>query len=429
MAPEVVLNLNDPDNHTDRFQLATYLFRLFVGAYPYEGSRAVRYMIDNELGLEEAAPEVFGKNAVFIFDPRNTSNTIRVTSFGQMSSQEQSMVRSWQAQAIQWDRLPDIMKEKFITTFTKTKVEERQQRVTPLQWQKLFETLKETNITCPACNRKTFGLSKECFFCGSTKRKTVTCKNCGEQTPQELPACIHCGKDPKAPPKKTVSCPHCKKPNPEDAERCISCRGFLRVSCVKCKKTFSGDTKACPHCRIRLYSPCPKCGKENPITARACGYCNEVFSKDNWQCVRCGRTNMAWYNTNTCIECGTPRAPGGPGREKRSFLFQIRVADETHNAMASVEVGGGANITIYANQLVGTLPHVPLFRIRKNKSDGSYGIQNKTGAIMRYKVISTGTSGDWLPEQTREMTPGYVFSFSNCVVQGKAIQVRLRSVT
>ena len=433
MAPEVVMNLNDPDKHTDRFQLATYLFRLFVGAYPYEGSRAVRYMIDNEMSMEEAAPEVFGKNAVFIFDPRNTSNTIRVKKLGSMSAQEQDTVRTWNAQAIQWDRLPEIMKEKFITTFTKTTVQERQQRVTPLQWQKVFEKLKETNITCPECKRKTFGLSRECFYCGSTKRKMITCKSCGEQTPQELPLCIHCEKDPRSAPKKTIACPHCKKTNPEDADRCSSCRGFIRVSCMKCRKVYPGNTKVCPRCKISLYSSCPKCGKDNPVDARACGWCNEVFSRQTRQCVRCGRNNMGWFSK--CIECGTPLGnsvpgvPGGTGPELKTFLFQVRAAEQTHNAAIALEIGGAKEIIVYADQLVGSLPHVPLFRVRRNRKTGAYGLQNKTGGTVKYKVIATSAAAGIQPDQVHEMTPDYVFTFDNCVVQGKAIQIRLRSVT
>lgn len=69
MAPEVLLNQTAPNTHTDRFSLAIILFRLFYIDHPLEGQKTVNTPLTDETGAE-----MFGRNPVFVYDPKNKEN-------------------------------------------------------------------------------------------------------------------------------------------------------------------------------------------------------------------------------------------------------------------------------------------------------------------------------------------------------------------
>lgn len=439
MAPEVVTGQQDPDRHTDEFQLATYLYRLFVGGAPYEGKSAVQYMLDHELGMLEAAPEVFGKRAVFVFDPNDQSNTIRVNRLAaNMTEEQKKTIEIWKAQATLWDRLPPRLQKNFIQTFA---TPNRDGRVTALKWEETFKELKNEMIVCPACHQKTFGSSSVCFSCGSSKRRTVTCKQCGRATPKELSFCVFCKKDPQKKPDKLIQCPHCGKSNPETAERCATCGKYIRVKCTKCRTVSSGDNKICPKCKSLLFSPCPSpsCKKDNLVNAASCVYCGTKLSNAVWQCGRCGRKNLGWHKQ--CIECGAPVSgtapspapqprpqPAPPPSDTKTFLLTIRVGKQASQFRLVHTFGKGVT-TYYADHFSPLLPHVPLFEMKFNPQNSAYGIKNKTGMAMKCKTISTGATQDVAPDRTVSWAPGQRLTFGNCVYQGEAFMAILMSIT
>lgn len=69
MAPEVVLNLTQPNTHTDRFSLAIILFRLFYIDHPLEGKYTIQFPLTDSIGAQ-----LFGKNPIFVYDPNNKNN-------------------------------------------------------------------------------------------------------------------------------------------------------------------------------------------------------------------------------------------------------------------------------------------------------------------------------------------------------------------
>ena len=168
MAPELHMGRCEPDSHTSRFQLAVFLFRLLLGAYPYEGPRAVRFMSENDMSLFESSASVLGDHAVFIFDPHDKSNAAAASRLpSDASPTEKAYHKSWQRQTELWNRLPAVLRANFIHAFTCTQYEEREGRVTARQWEQVFRNLQQSQFICPACQRETFG-DRRCFFCGHT---------------------------------------------------------------------------------------------------------------------------------------------------------------------------------------------------------------------------------------------------------------------
>ena len=195
MPPEVVMGEGAADMYTSRFQLAAYLFRLFLGGFPYDGPRAARYISEHGLTITSAKDIIIGSDATFIFDPDDRSNAIHSALLPDNATpEEKAQHNSWMHQAETWDRLPPVLQENFIRTFSRgCSPENRQNRTTAQKWQKTFLDLQQSIVTCPQCGQTTFGTGPRCFFCGETLQ-TVSCKHCGGATPTLHPVCIHCSK-------------------------------------------------------------------------------------------------------------------------------------------------------------------------------------------------------------------------------------------
>lgn len=69
MAPEVVLNMNRPNTHSDRFSLAILLFRLFYIDHPLEGQYTIQFPLTDAIGAQ-----LYGVNPIFVYDPDNDRN-------------------------------------------------------------------------------------------------------------------------------------------------------------------------------------------------------------------------------------------------------------------------------------------------------------------------------------------------------------------
>lgn len=114
MAPEVVMGQCRPNTHTDRFSLAVILFRLFYIDHPLEGKYTIKFPLTDSAGAE-----LFGKNAVFIYDPKNDIN--RPDSFAQSN-----VIR-------RWNLFPPDLKSAFLCSFTKG-LHDINKRLTEQQW-------------------------------------------------------------------------------------------------------------------------------------------------------------------------------------------------------------------------------------------------------------------------------------------------------
>ncbi|MBP5590573.1 serine/threonine protein kinase [bacterium] len=162
MAPEVYVS-STPDTYTDYFSMAVLFYRMLVGGYPLDGRKTQKYLMDNELSIQEAASTIYGSMALFAFDPKDTSNSIR-------NLIDQFNKDLYAIQTKRWERLPQKIKEGFIKTFsTGLSNANRHLRTTDLEWVKIFKELKEKGLIKCSCGKMNFGDFKdktlECIFC------------------------------------------------------------------------------------------------------------------------------------------------------------------------------------------------------------------------------------------------------------------------
>ena len=144
MAPEVAISMFMPDKHSDRFSLAVLLFMLLVHAHPYDGKARLQGQM-----TAEVQSRIYGTNAVFIFDPNDTSNRpdpavdVNALKF--------------------WDTLPDFIQALFVKTFTagmprvgmtREELERtRQGRATEKEWGEAFNRWLYQMVECPSCQK------------------------------------------------------------------------------------------------------------------------------------------------------------------------------------------------------------------------------------------------------------------------------------
>ena len=163
MAPEVYVT-NTPDALTDYFSMAVLFYRLMIGGFPLDGKKTLNYLLRNNLSVQEAASTIYGKMALFAFDPHDNSNGIR-----HLVDPKNPELYAYQTRS--WDRLPLDIQEGFIKTFcTGLKNGDRHKRATDKDWKDIFERLKSRLVRC-RCGRVNFGDEHkkcECIFCNAT---------------------------------------------------------------------------------------------------------------------------------------------------------------------------------------------------------------------------------------------------------------------
>lgn len=382
MAPEVQLG-KDPDRLTDRFSLAAYLLRMFTGARPYEGAWAIDYARQHDQNVYDAAPVIFGSHAVFVFDPVDTSNTIRKYPFSLGLTREQEKEKlSWKARCDMWDHLPKELQAAFIATFSEgVKPENVNRRTTALKWYNLFDKLEKSIIQCPhpTCRKRTFGTVENCFYCGKPIPQTV-CKSCGQKTPIAEKMCVHCGNNPKKAPTKTVSCPHCKAQNDVKARVCVNCKKYITVTC-RCGTSNSGAAKLCSKCGTALFKTCPSCGETVPMTENRCPQCKKDFPKSNARCPSCGR--QIFPGELKCGYCGASTSGSQPSVHKLKLDVVILSAGARQkNVIEHIFPSG---VIYRADHLDRNQSPRPLFKLKYNPSQNIYALQNVSGNPIWYK--------------------------------------------
>ena len=419
MAPEVQTGKKDPDRQTDRFSLAAYLLRMFTGARPYEGKQVIEYCRQHNQNVYEAASVVFGSNAVFVFDPVNTSNSIRKYPIPVGLTREQEKERNgWKVRCDMWDHLPRRMQDAFIATFSDgIRMENVNQRTTALNWYQLFEKLEKTIITCPHCKKRTFGTVETCFYCKKAIPQ-VSCKSCGEKTPRDVRLCLHCGKDPKKAPEQTVICPHCNAKNDVRVRICKSCNHYITVTC-QCGTVNSGTSKMCSRCGKALFKLCPNssCKKQVAMTETRCPYCHEVFQTGPTRCQKCGY--QIFPGETMCRQCHMPVDSGKPDLSKKPPTHRLRLDITILNAgsrqKASIEHDFPSGVVYCADHLCKGQGARPLFKLKCNKERNAYALQNMTGGTINYRTasgkIQTSTDKGFIP-----LEPNIQFQFGSGLV-------------
>lgn len=156
MAPEIVRGVAKPDVQTDKYSLAVVLFKLLFRGDPMEGEKVVK-----DICLTESAElKHYGQDAVFVYDPDNTSNR---------------PVRGIHDNVIKFWRLyPEYIKDAFLRSFTEG-VHDSNKRIIENEWQSLFLRLRSEIIMC-GCGRTNFtsmfekpdDISYRCPKCGMT---------------------------------------------------------------------------------------------------------------------------------------------------------------------------------------------------------------------------------------------------------------------
>lgn len=179
MAPEVYVT-STPDTYTDYFSMAVLFYRLLVGGYPMDGKKTHKYLLDNNLSVQEAASTIYGSMAVFAFDPKDHSNEIRKLV-------DPVNPLQYELQTKKWDRLPIEIQQTFCQTFsTGLTNANRNKRATDRDWMKTFEGLQTAGLVKCKCGKLNFGDKQKKIECNFCKAKLPLLKSVGTQPPKPI---------------------------------------------------------------------------------------------------------------------------------------------------------------------------------------------------------------------------------------------------
>lgn len=138
MAPEIVKGQSSPDSETDRFSLSVILFMLFYANHPFEGARVLAC----PCMTESFEKKFYGEDAIFIYDKDDNSNR-------PVRGVHNNVLRRWMI-------LPGILRDTFISEFSKDKLNNPQKRITEREWQKIIQNLRDMLVVCPHCGEENF---------------------------------------------------------------------------------------------------------------------------------------------------------------------------------------------------------------------------------------------------------------------------------
>ncbi|MDP3505658.1 MAG: hypothetical protein Q8S33_35275 [Myxococcales bacterium] len=152
-APEVVMGRAPCTTVSDDHSLAVLLFYLFCRGNPMEGARELVNCYDLA-----ATRELFGEKAVFVFDPKDTSNRPVV-------GVHEAVLRNWPA-------LPRQMQEAFVRAFTEG-LHDPSKRLTDGEWVHVLSQFRDSLFECSHCHRETIyarealkdGAALTCVWC------------------------------------------------------------------------------------------------------------------------------------------------------------------------------------------------------------------------------------------------------------------------
>lgn len=109
-APEIIEGDRRVSEYTDRFILAVVIFKMLMMGHPFEGRKMWGLPCLTE-GLQK---ELVRRNATFIFNPTDDSN--------------RPENRFQKAALYNWDKIPNLIKELFYTSFSEVAIKDPKQR-------------------------------------------------------------------------------------------------------------------------------------------------------------------------------------------------------------------------------------------------------------------------------------------------------------
>jgi serine/threonine protein kinase len=132
MAPEIVRGEVHPNSLTDCHSLAVILFKLLCRHDPLMGEAYVKSVCITE----EIEIKLYGKNPVFIFDPRDKSNR-------PLSGVHPNPIKLW-------PKYPVFIQEAFIKSFVEG-MKAPDLRLPENEWQKVLVRFRDELLVCPLC--------------------------------------------------------------------------------------------------------------------------------------------------------------------------------------------------------------------------------------------------------------------------------------
>ena len=137
IAPEIIARQSRPNKDTDLYSLAVLLFYLLLSHHPLEGEKEAQIKCLDLPAMEK----LYGSDAVFIFDPNNSSNR---------------PVPGYQDNPlIFWKIYPLFLKDLFIQGFSKG-FRNPYERVQDTAWRKAMIKLRDSIVYCPHCKAENF---------------------------------------------------------------------------------------------------------------------------------------------------------------------------------------------------------------------------------------------------------------------------------
>ena len=138
MAPEIVSGKALPSTDTDLFSLAVLLFYMFHIQHAFDGA------LESALHALDAAAmnKLYGTDAVFIYDPANTSNR---------------PVKGLHDNAISyWPIYPTFLRDMFTRSFTQGIKDPAHGRVRESEWRAAMARLRDSIVPCQHCGAENF---------------------------------------------------------------------------------------------------------------------------------------------------------------------------------------------------------------------------------------------------------------------------------
>ena len=170
MAPEVVRGDALPSTETDLFRLSVLLFYMLLVHHPLEGKREAEIRCLDLAAMQQ----LYGSNALFIFDPQDDSN--------------RPLPGCHDNALAFWPLYPTFMRDLFTRAFTAGLRDPKHGRVRESEWRAAMVRLRDSIVYCHAC-------AAECFYDPDALRATGSgpvCWSCA--TAVQLPARIRVGR-------------------------------------------------------------------------------------------------------------------------------------------------------------------------------------------------------------------------------------------